>query len=131
MDIFRAVGTAVITAMLALVLRSVRPELAMQTAMAGGIAVLLMAAGELAGVYPKLRETLAELGAGSELLMPSVRVIGIAYMTGIGAELCRDAGENALAMKTEICGRVMLLSAALPVLASFISVLKGMADSLP
>lgn len=131
MDIFRAVGTAVITAMLALVLRSVRPELAMQTAMAGGIAVLLMAAGELAGVYPKLREMLAELGAGSELLMPSVRVIGIAYMTGIGAELCRDAGENALAMKTEICGRVMLLSAALPVLASFISVLKGMADSLP
>ena len=81
--------------------------------------------------YPKLRETLAELGAGSELLMPSVRVIGIAYLTGIGAELCRDAGENALAMKTEICGRVMLLSAALPVLASFISVLKGMADSLP
>ena len=131
MDVFRAVGTAVITALLALMLRSVRPELAMQTAIAGGLVVLLMAVGELAGVYPELRETLAELGAGEGLLMPAVRVIGIAYMTGIGAELCRDAGENALAMKTEICGRAMLLSAAAPVLVSFVSMLAGMAEKLP
>lgn len=131
MDLFRAVGIAVITALLTLCLRGIRPELAMQTAMAGGLVVLVIAAGELAGLYPKLKSLWDELGYGQELIMPAVRITGIAYMTGIGAELCRDAGEGALAIKTEICGRVMLLSAAAPVLISLVSILAGLAAKLP
>ena len=131
MDAFRMAGMALITALLSLTLRNFRPELAMQTALAGGAVILVLAAGELSGILAGLRSIWAELGAGEEALMAAVRVTGIAYITRISSELCRDAGEGALAVKTELCGRLMLFSAALPVLGGLVRLLAGTAELLP
>ena len=131
MDVFRIAGIAVVTAILSLTLRSVRPELGMQTAIAGGAVLLAFAASELLGITAALRSLMSDLGAGEEIVTLVMKVVCIAYVAQIAADICRDSGENALAAKTEICGRLLMVSAALPMLLRLVRTLTGLIGELP
>ena len=43
-----------------------------------------------------------------------VKSIGIAFVAGIAADVCRDAGARAMASKVELAGKVAILSLAMP-----------------
>ena len=131
MDIFRVFGLAAITALLSLTVRQIRPEMGMQTALAGGLIILGVAAAELSGLSEQFLRLSQEAGLDGSVLRVVLKIVGIAYMTEISGSVCRDAGESALAVKTEICGRLMLLSAAAPSLLSLITKLASLiGDSL-
>lgn len=55
-------------------------------------------------------------GLDGESVAVIVKAIGIAYTTQIAAALCRDLGETALAVKTELVGRIMLMTLAVPLI---------------
>ena len=55
-------------------------------------------------------------GLDGEAVAVIVKAIGIAYTTQIAAALCRDLGETALAVKTELIGRIMLMTLAVPLI---------------
>ena len=45
-------------------------------------------------------------------------------MTQLGAELCRDAGEGAIASKIEFGGKIMIVALSVPVMYSFLEVVE-------
>ena len=49
-----------------------------------------------------------------------LKITGIAYITEFGAEICRDAGEGAIAAKIEMAGKVIIVVLAIPVISSLI-----------
>ena len=51
-----------------------------------------------------------------------VKVLGIAYITQFGAEILRDGGENAIAVKVEMAGKVFILGLTLPIVQEFLEV---------
>ena len=54
-------------------------------------------------------------------------VAGISLLMDFAAQTCRDAGEEGLAMKAELAGRVMLLTLALPSLQSLLGLILSIA----
>jgi stage III sporulation protein AD len=49
-----------------------------------------------------------------------LKIIGIAYIVEFGAEICRDAGENAIASKIELAGKVLIAIMAIPIITSLL-----------
>ncbi len=111
---------AITTAVLALTVKSFKPELGMQTALAGGVLILGVCAAELTGTARTLREMLAGTGVDGGVISLVFKVTGIAFTAQIASDICRDAGESALASKVQICGRLMMVSAALPMLTELV-----------
>ena len=128
MDAFRIAGMAVATAVLSLTLKSIRPELGMQTALAGGAVILLYAAAELSGLIAGVNAMMKEAGLELPVTGLVFRLTGIAFISQTAADICRDAGENALASKAETCGRLMMISAALPMLSGLVTKVFGMLE---
>ena len=56
-----------------------------------------------------------------------VKIIGIAYLVQFGAQVCKDAGESAIATRVEMGGRILILSMTLP---AAISAVKAAAELL-
>ncbi len=52
------------------------------------------------------------------------KVIGISYLVCITAELCKDAGENAIAAKIELGGKLIILAMAIPIINSLLNLVK-------
>ncbi|MBU5594795.1 stage III sporulation protein AD [Amphibacillus sp. MSJ-3] len=48
------------------------------------------------------------------------QIIGISYLTELGAQLTKDAGLNSIASKIELVGKVSILFVSLPILMAII-----------
>jgi len=47
-----------------------------------------------------------------------LKIIGVAYIAEFGAQICRDAGEGAIASKVEFAAKVIVIVLAIPVIAA-------------
>ena len=125
-EMLRLGGVAVIAVSIALVLKNQRPELALQVSVVTGI-VLLAAAIAIAGEVKQRAEEFMQNylvdGAG---IAAVVKITGIAYTTQFSADICRDAGESAVASRIELAGRLMMLLAALPMVFSAVEAICGL-----
>ena len=86
-------------------------------------AVLLL----LAEPLQEIRDFFTQLsdwgGLPVELFAPLVKTVGIALVSRTGSDLCRDAGESALASVVETAGTLCALLAALPLLRAVLDML--------
>ena len=87
---------------------------------AAALLFLWPSVGELLSFFQALGE---KSGLGPELLSPLYKTVGIALVVRIGGDLCRDAGESALASTVETAGTICALLAALPLLRQVLSIL--------
>ncbi len=125
MTVFKIVGVALVAVAASLVLRAYRPELGMQIAVAAGVLILVLTLDELAAMSGFLGDVLGRFQIDTEYLKVMLKVIGVAYLAQFAADLCRDAGEGAVAGKVELAGRVLILALCLPVLAAILELVSS------
>lgn len=114
MDMLKIAGFAVCAAVMAMVLRRIRPEAALGLVLAAGAMAALLILPSLAQVIDGVA-TLAQSGGISDgYITQLLKVGGISLLMDFSAQTCRDAGEDGLAMKVELAGRVMLMTLSLP-----------------
>lgn len=54
------------------------------------------------------------------------KVLAISYVADFGAAICRDAGEELMATRVELAGKVLIIASALPVIQEVLLVIKGL-----
>ena len=129
-EMLRLGGVAVIAVSIALVLKNQRPELALQVSIVTGI-VLLAAAIAIAGeVKRQAEEFMQNYSVDGNGIAAVVKITGIAYTAQFSADICRDAGESAVASRIELAGRLMMLLAALPMVFSAVEAICGLLGAL-
>ena len=120
MDITKVIALGLIGTIFSVLLKKENPQIAMLTASATGILIFLMLCSPLGELISLLRETAEQAGVGEGYFSIVLKVIGIAYLTQFGAQLCADAGESAIAAKIELAGKVLMMAAAAPVLTGLL-----------
>lgn len=118
MIVWRVTAAALVIALSALVVRETGGRLGALVSLAGGVVLLLL-------FFPRLETLLTEIGSitavgESEWLTPLLRIIAVGYTVEIGADICRELGEQGCAARLELCGRIEILLLAMP---SFLALL--------
>ena len=117
MEIIQIIGLGFIVTLLILVIKQQRPELAVQLGLTLSAIIFLMVLSKLNVVLDLFRD-LAEKANISEMYLNTIlKIIGIAYVTEFGAQVCRDAGEGAVAGKIEFAGKILVMVMAVPIIA--------------
>ncbi|MDR1392264.1 MAG: stage III sporulation protein AD [Clostridiales bacterium] len=124
MDIFKIVGIGFVICILAVLLRNCKPEIGMQIPIVGGIFILILIFPYLKNILDMFEEISQILNFDSTHLKIVFKLIGISYITEFGAELCKDAGENAIASKIELGGKIILIFISMPIIYSFVSIIR-------
>ncbi|SFP91071.1 stage III sporulation protein AD [Caldicoprobacter faecalis] len=122
-EVFQLVGLGIVAAILALVLKQHKPELGLFIAIAAGAIILLMVTGRLVAIVTVLDDMARRANLDQAHLSVVLKAIGIAYITEFGAQVCKDAGENSIASKIELGGKIIILSLTLPILVGLIEVI--------
>lgn len=120
-DIVKIAAIAVCAALCAVVVKKNVPELGIVLALAAGAILLSCSLGALEGVRT-LMDTLADTaGLSPAVLAPVLKTVGIAILTRVSAELCRDAKESGIAAFVETAGAAAALFVALPLLETVLN----------
>ena len=125
-DMVKIAAIAVAAARCAVVVKKNVAELGMVLALCAGAIILSCSLGALAGVK-ELMDTLADTaGLSPAVLAPVVKTVGIAVLTRVSAELCRDAKEGGIAAFVETAGAAAALLVSLPLLKTVLSMVTGL-----
>ena len=124
--VLRMTALCLTGALLAVLLRRSGGEMALLLALAvcGTAAALLMEPlGELKGFW----EDAAAWGdLPVELFQPLIKTVGIALLSRTGSDLCRAAGEGAMASVLETAGAVAAIVVSLPLFQAAWDMLRGL-----
>ena len=126
MGIFQIVATGVLCAILAITIKKQSPEIALIITIASSVLIFLMLLPMLAETVTALSRVGAMLDGGMQYVSLALRVIGVAYMAELGASICADAGESAIAAKIDLGGRVIIMVLAMPVVLEVLAVVTGL-----
>ena len=124
MEVMRIVGIGLIGAILSILLRNSKPEFSMLIPVVVSFTVLACAMPYLIRITEELSRMASSAGIGSSYMRIVIKVIGISYLVCITAELCKDAGENAIAAKIELGGKLIILAMAIPIINSLLNLVK-------
>jgi len=122
-DILQIIGLALVATVLIAVLKANRPEIAIQISIATGIIVFAMILGKISAVVELLNSYAQKINIDTIYLSTLLKIVGIAYIAKFGAEVCKDAGENAIASKVELAGKVMIIVLAVPIITSLMELI--------
>lgn len=107
-----------------LILKGMKSEFSGIVALAAAVILFGVAAVEF---YPTLK-MLKELISGTSFegyMSTLVKALGITLAVQFSAELCRDAGESAIASKLELVGKAEILLLCLPLINELITLAAG------
>lgn len=117
MEIVQIVGLGFVVTLLILIIRSQRPEIAVQLSITLATIIFLLVLAKINVVLNLFRDLAEKAGVNQLYLNTILKIIGIAYITEFGAQVCRDAGEGAVAGKIEFAGKVLVMVMAIPIIA--------------
>ncbi len=130
MDIFKIIGIGLIGGFLSLTVKQYRREFSVLIGVATSIAVLFGIADMLKEVIDAFWTLTEKSGVDMKYFVIVIKVVGVAYITQFAAEVLRDGGENAAALKVELAGKVFILGLTLPILTSFLEVCTNALNSI-
>ena len=120
MEIFKIVGIALLAVVIIVILKSHRPEMAIQLSLITGIIIFLFVADRVALVMELLDKYSNKIDIDMSYISILFKIIGIAYITEFGSELCKDTGEMAIASKIELAGKALIMILAIPIITSLL-----------
>lgn len=123
MEILQIVGLGIIATIMILVIKTQRPDIAVQISILTGIAIFMLVAGKLSAVIELLNSYTRKVNIDAVYITTLLKIIGIAYIAQFGAEICKDAGEGAIASKIELAGKVVIVVLAVPILTSLLDLI--------
>ena len=124
MEWIQIIGMVLIAVVLLALLKQYNPVYA---AIAGILCCGLVLTAAIAAMLPVMDSllSLAEQISAAQM-MPLVKAMGIVILGQIARDVCKDAGQTALAGQVELAARALILFAALPLFQQLLQVISGL-----
>ncbi|MFP4974844.1 stage III sporulation protein AD [Paenibacillus sp. CN-4] len=120
MEIIQVVGVGLIATVLILVLKEQKPMFAFLLTAGTGILIFLFLIDKIGMVVSTLERLAESSGMKLVYLKTVFKIIGIAYIAEFGAQVVRDAGQESIASKIELAGKVLIMVLAVPIIGIII-----------
>lgn len=123
MSIVKIAGVALVALAASVVIKQLKPEYGVYIPVVAASIIFIYAVSELCGIAQTVTNAFSKYGLNNEYMKVIFKSIGIAYVTQFASDCCRDGGEGAIASKVELCGKIMILSCAIPVMFSVLDMI--------
>ncbi|TFJ93704.1 stage III sporulation protein AD [Lentibacillus salicampi] len=120
MEIIQIVMIGIIASILYMVLKEINASFAFFLVLVTAILIFLAVIQQI-GIIFRMIESLGNKANVDGMYMQTIlKIIGIAYITELGANLTKDAGLGSVAAKIELAGKIFILLLAVPIITAVI-----------
>ena len=123
MEIFQIVGLGLIATILIVILKDFRPEFTILIAIVTGVIIFSMILPKLVYVIDTISTLSSRVDVDISYFNTILKIIGMAYIVEFASQISRDAGQDSIAMKIELGGKVMIMVLAIPILLALMDLI--------
>lgn len=114
-DIIKIIGIGFITLIITLMLKEYKRDFAIYVSLIGGMLIFILIADYLEGIINFISII---SNSDNEFIMLLIKITGISILTEFAISICRDSGENSIANKVDLGGKVIVISLSIPVISA-------------
>lgn len=123
MDIIQIVLISIVATLLYLILKDIQPSFAFLLLLVTSVVIIIIVIQQIQLII-QLIESLGERASiDSTYIHTILKIIGIAYITEVGANITKDAGLSSVASKLELAGKIFILLLAIPIITAVVEVI--------
>lgn len=105
------------TLIITIILKEYKKDFAMYSAILGGAIILFYVVGYISDIVDFLNG-LADSGINNTYITLLIKITGISILTEFAVSICKDSGENAIANKIDLGGKIIVVSMSMPVISA-------------
>ncbi len=120
MYIFTIISFCLVCAFLIVLIRQVKPELAVALSVISAGIVLTIIVVNTTGITDAVMNICNKASFSPNNIKILIKALGICYITGLAKDCCVDCGESALASKIDLAGRVSICAMSLPLFSQIL-----------
>ena len=126
MEILKIVGIGIITTIVIIIIKQIKPEFAVVALISGVIIMLYFIFSYFGNVLNVFNQILNKTGVNSELFGIILKIVGVGYIIEFGASICADSGNPAIADKIILGGKLLILVLAMPIITNLLDLIIGL-----
>ena len=120
------IGISVTALILSLFLKDYNKSVSLILVLFASALLFFKAIGSIGQITDTLKEITDNAGELSSYLKLMLKALGIALITQITADICRDCGETALAGQTEVVAKIVIVAMILPLFEEVVKIISGL-----
>ncbi len=125
MSIGALMGAVLSAAMLSVFIKEYKREYSVFIGVCVSGIVIILLMPQIIEILDFIDSVAAAQAGLSEKIAPLIKAVGMALSVEIVADVCADAGENAMAKKIELAGKIGILLISIPVASRLLEIIKG------
>lgn len=122
MDIFSIVGFAIVATILSIVLKQYKPEFSVAITIMTSLLIFIFTIIQALPIITATIDMFGRTNLSSDYILILIKSLGLSFVTQLASDICKDAGESAIASKVELAGKVAILLLALPLFTKLLDI---------
>ena len=123
MEIIKVVISAILIVFVIIIIKQIKPELAIGITILGSISLLLYILSFFSPIVEIFDKIINSTGLNTNLFTILLKIIGIGYLVEFCADICSDSGNSAIANKVILGGKVFIFILAIPIITDLFDII--------
>lgn len=124
MTIIQAAAMGIAAVVLAVQVKTLRPEYSVYMILAAGLVIAYLGVSRLDLILATVRTIGSYIQMENVYLGTLLKMLGITYIAEFASGICKDAGFSALGTQIEMFGKLSILAVSAPVLVALLETLQ-------
>ncbi len=124
-DIIKIIGIGFISLIVTLILKEYKKDFAIYVSLVGGMLIIFLVIDYLQNIVSFISGL---TDSNNDFIILLIKITGISILTEFATSICRDSGENSIANKVDLGGKVIVISLSIPVISATLNGLLGLLD---
>lgn len=126
MTLLKIIGIVFCFTFIIMFIKQYRPEFALPIIVCAGVWLFYYIVIQADSVFSKIRSISDAVGIDILYIEILFKIIGVSYLCEFSASVCKDCGQATLGTKVELVGKLMILSASLPIFDELLKIITSL-----
>lgn len=126
MNIFSIIIISVVVSILAILIKQNNPTYSVLLIITFVVIIISVALSYLFSLTDNIMDTVNSVEYASEFLKILFKAIVICVLSDLASNICKDAGNNTVAVCIDVITKIILLSLSLPLVDKLVEIIQGL-----
>lgn len=123
MEVVQIIGVGVAGVLIAVILKEYKPEFKIYISIIVGILIFFLISDNLKSFINLIVRLSNKSGINNQFVGILLKITGISILTEFAISICKDSGENAIASKIDLGGKITIIGISIPVITALLETL--------
>lgn len=118
MELIKVLIIGIIISIITVLLKQIKPEYSLICIIVGSIVLIVYILSGVTQIFGYFSQIVDKTGIDQNLFTTLLKIIGIGYLVEFSAGVCVDSGNNSIADKIVLAGKILIFSVSMPIITS-------------